>query len=81
MSITLDNYVIVYAPNTADPWHGRARTVIERLATGPDNDIPVVHLVALMLQIGVRRIITRDRGFRRFDGIEVLDLTDRPTHG
>ena len=40
------------------------------------NDVPGVHLVALMRQNGVRRIYTRDRGFRRYDGIEVLGLPE-----
>ena len=35
--------------------------------------VPDAHLVALMRQHGVTRIITRDRGFRRFRGIDVLD--------
>ena len=38
------------------------------------NDVPDTHLVALMRQNGVRSIYTRDRGFRRYDGIEVLGL-------
>lgn len=37
------------------------------------NDVPDGHLAALMRQHGVRLIYTRDRGFRRFDGIEVRD--------
>jgi hypothetical protein len=37
------------------------------------DDVPVAHLAALMLQHGVRLIYTRDRGFRRFDGIEARD--------
>ncbi|MBA3747052.1 MAG: PIN domain-containing protein [Solirubrobacterales bacterium] len=37
------------------------------------NDVPDVHLVALMRQHEVRVIHTRDRGFRRFDGIEARD--------
>ena len=37
------------------------------------NDVPDVHLVALMRQHGVRVLYTRDRGFRRYDGIEVVD--------
>jgi hypothetical protein len=37
------------------------------------NDVPDVHLAALMRQHGVRLIYTRDRGFRRFDGIEARD--------
>jgi predicted nucleic acid-binding protein len=31
------------------------------------------HIATLMRQHGVRVIYTRDRGFRRFDGIQVLD--------
>jgi uncharacterized protein len=37
------------------------------------NDVPDAHLAALMVQHGVRRIYTRDRDFRRFDGIEAVD--------
>lgn len=37
------------------------------------NDVPDAHLAALMRQHGVRLIYTRDRGFRRFDGIESRD--------
>ncbi len=37
------------------------------------NDIPDVHLVALMRQHGVETIYTNDRGFRRFDRIRVID--------
>jgi toxin-antitoxin system PIN domain toxin len=47
-----------------------------RSAAGPGargNDIPDAHLVALMRQHGVRLIYTRDRAFRRFDGVEVRD--------
>ena len=44
------------------------------------NDVPDAHLVALMRQNGVRSIYSRDRGFRRFDGIEVLDLPSVPAH-
>ena len=32
-----------------------------------------VHLVALMRQHGVRRILTHDRDFRKFDDIKVID--------
>ncbi|MFT4035726.1 MAG: PIN domain-containing protein [Patulibacter sp.] len=38
------------------------------------NDVPDAHLAALMLQHGVRRIYTDDRGFRRFDGIDAVPL-------
>ncbi|MGH2408046.1 MAG: TA system VapC family ribonuclease toxin [Candidatus Limnocylindrales bacterium] len=37
------------------------------------RDLPYAHLATLMRQHGVRRIYTRDRGFRRFDGIEAVD--------
>jgi uncharacterized protein len=37
------------------------------------NDVPDAHLAALMRQHGVSIIFTRDRGFRRFEGIEVRD--------
>lgn len=40
------------------------------------NDVPDAHLVALMREHGVRTIYTRDRGFRRFSGIEAKDPTD-----
>ena len=35
--------------------------------------VPDAHVAALMLQHGVGVIYTRDRGFRRFDGISVRD--------
>jgi uncharacterized protein len=37
------------------------------------DDLPDAHLATLMRQHGVRVIYTRDRGFRRFDGIDVHD--------
>lgn len=37
------------------------------------NDVPDAHLAALMRQHGVGLIYTRDRDFRRFDGIEARD--------
>jgi toxin-antitoxin system PIN domain toxin len=37
------------------------------------NDIPDSHLATLMRQHGVGTIFTRDRDFRRFDGITVKD--------
>ena len=140
MSATVDANILIYASNTADPAHDRARALMDRLAEGPEilylfwpallgylrvvthpgilpsqlapreaqrnvealidrphvravgeiegfwplfrsaaglqargNDIPDAHLVALMRQHGVRLIYSRDRGFRRFDGIEVRD--------
>lgn len=40
------------------------------------NLVPDAHLVALMLEHGVRTIWTRDRDFRRFGGIEARDPFD-----
>lgn len=37
------------------------------------NDVSDTHVAALMRQHGVRLIFTRDRDFRRFDGIEARD--------
>ena len=37
------------------------------------NDVSEATVVALMLANGVSTIYTRDRGFRRFDGIHVID--------
>ena len=39
------------------------------------NQVPDAHVASLMRQHGVRAIHTRDRGFRRFEGVEVLDLS------
>lgn len=40
------------------------------------NDVPDGHLAALMRQHGVTTIYTRDRDFRRFDGIAVKNPLD-----
>jgi toxin-antitoxin system PIN domain toxin len=37
------------------------------------RQVPDAHIAALMRQHGVRTIYTRDRDFRRFDGIKVED--------
>jgi len=37
------------------------------------DDVPDAAIVALMIAHGVSTIYTRDRGFRRFDGIRVFD--------
>jgi uncharacterized protein len=36
MSVTVDANILVYATNEAEPVHTEARTLIERLASGPD---------------------------------------------
>lgn len=37
------------------------------------NDVPDAHIATLMRQHGVRTIYTRDRGFKRFPGIDAQD--------
>ncbi|MGH2823892.1 MAG: TA system VapC family ribonuclease toxin [Thermoleophilaceae bacterium] len=37
------------------------------------DDVPDAHLATLMRQHGVGVIYTRDRGFRRFEGIDIRD--------
>jgi uncharacterized protein len=140
VSVTVDANVLVYASNEADPLHGQALELVQRLSAGPaliylfwpaimgylrivthpsilpaplspsdavanvstllerahvralgeadgfwtlyretarqdtaGNHVPDAHLTALMRQHGVATIYTRDRDFRRFEGIEVRD--------
>ncbi|MBA3672865.1 MAG: PIN domain-containing protein [Gemmatimonadaceae bacterium] len=50
-----------------------------RDAAGPTargNELPDAQLVALMRQHGVETIYTRDRDFRRYEGIRVVDPFD-----
>jgi toxin-antitoxin system PIN domain toxin len=54
-------------------WDVYRATAGERLR---GDAVPDAHLVALMREHGVRTIYTRDRGFRRFDGIVVRDPFD-----
>jgi uncharacterized protein len=61
----------VRAPSENEGFWRSFRRAAGELPRG--NDIPDAHLAALMLQHGVRRIYTRDRDFRRFDGIEAVD--------
>ena len=46
---------------------------VARDARAGGNDVSDAHLVALMVQNGVRTIWTNDRDFRRFPQIEVRD--------
>jgi toxin-antitoxin system PIN domain toxin len=63
----------VRAPGEAAGFWQQYRAVAGEHARG--NDVADAHLAALMRQHEVRVIYTRDRDFRRFDGIEVRDLT------
>lgn len=145
MSASVDANVLIHAANVQDPFHGPARSLMERLSTGPDllylfwptifgylrittnpralqsplssrqaienidgllrlphvvtategtdfwrsyiasgggesrgNAVPDTHLAALMRENGVRILYTRDRGFRRFDFLDVRDPFSQP---
>src|SRR5215210_3185082 len=61
----------VRAPGEAENfWTTFRRTAGDRPR---GNDIPDAHVASLMRQHAVRVIWTRDRDFRRFDGIEARD--------
>ncbi len=61
----------VRSPGEEDGFWDLYRTTAGDRSRG--NDVPDAHLVALMLQHGVRLLYSRDRGCRRFDSIEVRD--------
>lgn len=63
-------------PHVRAPGEGDGFWESYREAAGSDtrgNDVPDAHLAALMRQHGVRVIYTRDRDFRRYEGIEPRD--------
>jgi len=61
----------VRAPGELDGFWSFFRDAAQDRARG--NDVTDVHLAALMRQHGVSTIYTRDRGFRRFEGLDVRD--------
>jgi uncharacterized protein len=61
----------VRTPSEADGFWDLYRATAGARLRG--NDVPDGHLATLMRQHGVRLIYTRDRGFRRFDGVEARD--------
>jgi predicted nucleic acid-binding protein len=61
----------VRAPGEADGFWSVFRSTAGDRPRG--NDVPHAHHAALMIQHGSRLIYTRDRDFRRFDGIDVRD--------
>lgn len=61
----------VRSPGETDGFWSIFRTAAGDQLRG--NEVPDAHLAALMRQNGVRLIYTRDRDFRRFDGIEARD--------
>lgn len=67
---------LVGRPHVQTPGEGAGfwETLASTLDSGVrGNLVSDAHLVALMRQYGVRRIVTHDRDFRRFDGIETID--------
>jgi uncharacterized protein len=62
----------VQTASEPDGFWDRLRDVLDD-ASPTGNLVPDAHVVALMHQHGVRTIWTRDRGFRRFRGIDVHD--------
>jgi toxin-antitoxin system PIN domain toxin len=61
----------VRAPGEADGFWPIFRAAAGDRLRG--NEVPDAHLVALMRQHGVRLVYSRDRDFRRFDGIDARD--------
>jgi len=61
----------VRAPGEGETFWDIFRSTVGRQTRG--NAIPDAHLAALMRQHGVSTIYTRDRDYRRFDGIQALD--------
>lgn len=59
------------AAESEDFWRHLSDVLADASPTG--NLVPDAHVVALMRGHGVRTIWTRDRGFRRFAGISVID--------
>lgn len=63
-------------PNVRAPAEGAGFWDLYRFTAGEHtrgNHVPDAHLAALMRQHGVAVIYTRDRDFRRYDGIEPRD--------
>jgi hypothetical protein len=63
-------------PNVRAPAEGTGFWELYRSTAGEDtraNHVPDAHLAALMRQHGVAVIYTRDRDFRRYEGIEPKD--------
>lgn len=61
----------IRAPGEADGFWDLYRATAGEQARG--NDVSDAHIAALMRQHGVATIYTRDRDFRRYDGIEARD--------
>lgn len=67
---------LISRPHVQTPGEDRAFWRLFRESGGSSargNAVPDVHLATLMRQNGVRVLYTRDRGFRRFDFLDVRD--------
>ncbi len=68
---------LIERPNVRTPaederfWTTLEETILATTARG--NLVPDAHVVALMRAHGVRTIVSHDRDFRKFPGIEVVD--------
>lgn len=66
-------------PHVRAPGEAEGFWEVYRATAGADtrgNDVPDAHLAALMRQHGVAIIYTRDRGFRRYEHIDVRNPFD-----
>lgn len=61
----------------ATPRHAALVSALPRDLSG--DAVHDAHVVVLMREHGVRRIYTRDRGFRRYQDLEVIDPALPPT--
>lgn len=61
----------VRIPSEGDGFWGLYRSTADSQTRG--NHVPDAHLAALMRQHGVTVIYTRDKDFRRYDGIDARD--------
>jgi uncharacterized protein len=67
---------LLQRPNIRAPAEEAGFLDVYRHTAGDDtrgNQVPDAHLVALMRQHGVAAIYTRDRDFRRYEGIDARD--------
>lgn len=70
---------LVRRPNVRTPGESRGYWETFQTVAGEDtrgDDVPDAQLVALMRQHGVATIYTRDRDFRRYEGIEARNPFD-----
>jgi uncharacterized protein len=76
-SAALDNVsALLRLPHVRSPGEAEGFWEMYRATAGNrvrGNEVLDAHIATLMRQHGVRMIYTRDRGFRRFDGVQAQD--------